>query len=220
MERADPGAAPPTSSQCNGGLYMRNRVRLAPYHAAISLACMNLKRLVGRSRSTFIKCVVLSAVLMTGQLVWLDARAFQGGNPLIGSWKLVSHQWRADDGEIIRPYGENPSGVIMYDRGGHMSVHLASSTRSKFASEDSRRATADEIKAAFHSYNGYFGSYTYDSEKHAVTHHIQSCSIPNWSGVDQLRYVNLEGDILTLSSPPMLRDGKMRRAEGEWQRMR
>jgi hypothetical protein len=35
-------------------------------------------------------------------------------NALIDSWKLVSLHAESDSGEIFKPYGESPAGMLMY----------------------------------------------------------------------------------------------------------
>ncbi|MGB7764292.1 MAG: lipocalin-like domain-containing protein, partial [Candidatus Acidiferrales bacterium] len=41
------------------------------------------------------------------------------------------------------------------------------------ARDDSREATAEERARAWLDYFGYFGSYSIDAEKNAVTHHVE-----------------------------------------------
>jgi len=53
-----------------------------------------------------------------------------------------------------------------------------------------------------------------------VIHYIEVCSYPNWIGNPQLRLVRLEGDLLVLSTKPMIFQGVTRSAELIWERVR
>jgi Lipocalin-like domain len=56
-------------------------------------------------------------------------------------------------------------------------------------------------------------------EQDTVIHHIEVCSYPNWIGNAQVRYANLDGDVLVLSTKPMIFQGVERRAELVWDRV-
>jgi hypothetical protein len=163
---------------------------------------------------------VAALSILLGAIIWLGAERMPAGNPLVGAWKLAGLESRPADGGVDYPYGRNPSGVIMYDAGGRMSVHLVDPDRPKFAGNDLRRGTPDDVQKAFNSYMGYFGTYTYDAKAQTVTHHLESCSYPNWTGTDQKRQITLKGDRLTLSTPPFLRDGKQVTVDVHWVRLK
>jgi len=40
-----------------------------------------------------------------------------------------------------------------------------------------------------------------------VIHHIEVCSYPNWIGNAQVRFAKLDGNLLTLSTKPMMFQG-------------
>jgi hypothetical protein len=145
--------------------------------------------------------VVLCAIAV------LAARALQGTGlaaaaPLVGSWRLVSYEGRTPDGRTTQDYGPAPLGRLMYDAGGRMSVHLVNPDRRKFVAGDFLRATPDELREAFDGYFGYFGRYTVDETAGVVTHHVDGAAYPNYAGTDQRRQFKLEGDRLTLKTPP------------------
>jgi len=52
-----------------------------------------------------------------------------------------------------------------------------------------------------------------------VIHHIEISLFPNWVGVDQVRSFSLEGDRLTLSTPPMLVEGVEQAGHLTWERV-
>ena len=69
-------------------------------------------------------------------------------NPFLGTWKLVSCEFRAVDGKVSYPYGQNAVGYIMYTDDGYMSVGLMSPTHPRFAAGDMKRGTLEEKATA------------------------------------------------------------------------
>ena len=60
---------------------------------------------------------VLTATLCTELHAMMEADKF------IGAWRLVSAQFRAQDGSLApSPYGSEPQGILMYDAQGTMSA--------------------------------------------------------------------------------------------------
>jgi hypothetical protein len=80
-------------------------------------------------------------------------------------------------------------------------------------------ATPQELKNAFDTQISYFGTYSLDEQAGTVTHHIESAWYPNWSGGQQLRFFELEGDRIRLSTPPFLIDGIEARVYLIWERL-
>ena len=50
------------------------------------------------------------------------------------------------------------------------------------------------------------------ADRNTVIHHIEVCSYPNWIGNAQVRFADLDGDLLTLSTKPMTFQGVERSA--------
>jgi hypothetical protein len=116
----------------------------------------------------------------------------------IGAWRLVSCERKSPAGEVMYPYGMDPVGRIVYDVAGRMSVHIMRRDRPKFGSDDRRKGTPEEIKAAFEGFIGYYGTYDVDEKDGIVVHHVEVCSFPNWVGTDQKRLFRFEGLQLVL----------------------
>ena len=55
---------------------------------------------------------------------------------VFGPWKLVSMEAANQEGELLYPFGESPSGMILYDPSGFMSYTAMRAERPKFASGD------------------------------------------------------------------------------------
>jgi hypothetical protein len=137
----------------------------------------------------------------------------------VGAWRLASYIGVNSSGETFYPMGPNPRGRIIYDAGGRMAVQIGDSRRIPFASADPG-ATADaEVRGAFDGYLAYFGTYTVEPGRGAVVHHPEMSLNPNWIGVDQVRYFDLQGDRLTLKTPPMHIGGVEGVSTLVWQRL-
>jgi Lipocalin-like domain len=133
---------------------------------------------------------------------------------LLGSWALVS--WESySDGSKSLPLGEHPQGQLMYTGDGHVSAQLVRADQQPFASDDWRAAKPEEMTAAWPAYFGYFGTFTVDVGRKAVTHHIESGWFPNLVGTKQVRHYCFDEGRLVLDADTAW--GKVRIV---WQRRR
>ena len=121
----------------------------------------------------------------------------------IGTWRLADYEYLRSDGERLWPFGQSPVGVITYTVEGFMSVQILDSERPIFISGNRWSATLAEMAAAFESYLAYFGRYDVDEAGGFVTHQIEGSLFPEYSGTDQVRYFEFEGNRLTLRTPPL-----------------
>ena len=138
-------------------------------------------------------------------------------NPLVGAWRLVSWETRADEGSIDYPLGRDAVGLLIYTDDGHMAVSISRPSRQLFAADDLLGGTSDEKARAVESYASYCGRY----ERHgdSVVHHVEMSLFPNWTGRDQERRVELDGDRLILETPPFPIKGTEQRAFLVWERV-
>lgn len=136
----------------------------------------------------------------------------------VGTWTLVSQEYRDENDQVVYPAGTESAGVIIYDAAGNMAVQIMRLDRPPFASGDILDGTDAEIRAAYQGYNAYFGTYTVDEAQRIVTHHLSGALFPNRVGQDQIRYFAFEGTRLTLKTPPILRAGANLRGTLVWQR--
>ena len=137
-------------------------------------------------------------------------------NFLVGAWRLMSYESRAPDGEVGYPLGLGATGYIMYTVDGHMSVAMMSAGRRNYASADLKGGSPEEKAAAAGSYISYCG--TYELRENSVVHHTEAALFPNRVGSSQERFFELDGDRLSLRTPPMLIEGKERTAYLIWER--
>jgi hypothetical protein len=138
-------------------------------------------------------------------------------NPFVGTWRLVSCEQRTKDGQISYPFGQDPVGYIIYSHDGYMAVAFMSPNRGRFADGDIAGGTTEEKVAAVETYISYCGRYEVQGDR--VIHHIEVSLFPNWIGVDQERFFELDGDELSLSTPPLLVNGVQQAAYLVWKRV-
>jgi hypothetical protein len=74
-------------------------------------------------------------------------------NELAGTWKFESMVVKTESGKTVYPYGEKLFGMLIYTPGGHMSVLLMNPDRKKFASDDLKAGTPEEIKQAYEEFD-------------------------------------------------------------------
>ena len=145
-------------------------------------------------------------------------RSSEGVNwPFIGTWRLVSYEFRDQAGEVEYPFGREAVGQLMYDVKRNMSAFVARASVAPFVSGDWGSGTDAEVRAAFDGFVGYFGAYSFDLNRGTVIHHVRSASFPNWTGTDQVRYFKAEGRRLALSAPIIV-DGRDVTAVLIWER--
>jgi len=138
-------------------------------------------------------------------------------NPLVGAWRLVSCETRADDGAVDYPLGRDAVGLLIYTGDGHMSVSIARSSRGPFAAGDLLGGTGEEKARAVESYVSYCGRY--ERRGDVVIHQVEMSLFPNWSGRDQERRVELDGNRLALEAAPFTIKGTEQRARLVWERL-
>lgn len=146
-------------------------------------------------------------------------------NPLLGTWKLISVTAIFPDGNINNEaFGTNPIGYITYTAEGKMMVIFSKSERPLLSGNSASPLTAaihsvpiEERAQAFSSFNSYAGSYTLDGNK--VIHHVEIASIPNRVGQSLIRSFKLDGNRVTLKTPPSKSDDVPKVFELVWERI-
>ncbi|OJH34923.1 lipocalin-like domain-containing protein [Cystobacter ferrugineus] len=138
---------------------------------------------------------------------------------LVGTWQLISVEGHLPDGSRDHPYGQNPLGVLMYDRPGNMAVQIMGRNRPPFKSADLKGGSAQETKNALDGVAVYFGTYETEEQTDTVLHHITGSVFPNWIGSVQRRKATVEGNRLILRTEPLLMGGSESVVVLEWQRL-
>ena len=75
-----------------------------------------------------------------------------------------------------------------------------------------------KVRAAFNGYVAYYCSYDVEEARKIVNHRIISALIPNWEGQVNVRHYEFKGEVLVLSSPPMIVNGRQGRSVLHWRR--
>jgi len=78
---------------------------------------------------------------------------------LLGRWSVVSWYQAYDDGHVVYPFGEDPTGFIDYQDAGYMCCTIARSGRANFETGGQWNASAAEKAAAYDSYLSYSGTF-------------------------------------------------------------
>lgn len=139
------------------------------------------------------------------------------GDKIIGTWKLVSWKcWIADE-PAVDYFGENPSGILMYDANGYMNAQLTQAERIPFTSQSLQAGKAEEMQQAYQSYVAYYGRY-YERTPGEIVHQIEGSLFPNWVGKEEVRFATLEENQLSLSTALMHAREKHMFFEAMWVR--
>ena len=116
---------------------------------------------------------------------------------LLGTWKLQSYTRElTDSGRQYNLFGEHPNGYLTYTSDGRMNAILTTEGRPKPVGAV---PTNDLKEKLFGSMVAYAGSYTVDGSK--VIHHVDISWNEAWTGTDQVRFFQLDGDTLTITTP-------------------
>jgi Lipocalin-like domain len=137
---------------------------------------------------------------------------------IVGTYRLVSMEHYAEDGEVGRPFGDNPKGYLIYTPERYMTAILMCSDRPNFAAGDILDATEAERVAAFASASAFAGSWEVIDNQ--IIHHLDVTTYPNWTGTDQPRHFEVSETHFTLFPPKMLMQGKIRHGRVHCERIR
>lgn len=141
----------------------------------------------------------------------------QSKDALVGTWKLVSSKDTPERGEVRDAFGKNPTGFLIYTADGWMTVIITFDGRQPLSVPDYISAPSEERAAAFATLIAYAGTYTLTGDR--VTHHVEAAWMQNYVKSDQVRFVKLRGDRLTLRTPPFLKGGvQLANQELVWER--
>lgn len=137
---------------------------------------------------------------------------------IVGSYRLVSMEHIARDGEVGRPFGDDPSGFILYTPEHCMTALLMRSDRPNIAGGDILAVPPAEAAAAFATASAFGGRWRVEGEE--LVHELEAATFPNWVGTKQRRRFEVSDARLTLFPPEMMMEGKLRRARVEFERIR
>jgi hypothetical protein len=108
---------------------------------------------------------------------------------LAGSWKLSSWTIQIIGGEVTEPFGPNPKGRAVFTPDGYVTFVIVAANRKPAANDAESAALLKTLMA-------YTGKFTIDGDK--FTTKVDMSWNELFTGQDQVRFVKLEGDKLSL----------------------
>jgi hypothetical protein len=112
---------------------------------------------------------------------------------IVGVWKLLSIQVEfADTGERADVYGPNPVGYLILTESGRMIALVTAGDRTPPQSQADTAALFDTMMA-------YTGPCRIEGDKFITNADV--AWHPSWSGTDQPRFFQLDGDLLSITTP-------------------
>ncbi len=159
---------------------------------------------------------IIAAIL--GATGFVLAAFAQSKDVLVGTWKLVSATSTTEKGDVRDAFGPNPTGFLTYTAEGRMTGIITYGGRKPLSVPDYVAAPAAERAEAFATMIAYAGRYSFTGDK--VIHHVEAAWMQDRVGTDFVRFAKLEGDRLTLRTPPILVGGVRVVTELVWQRMK
>jgi Lipocalin-like domain len=164
-------------------------------------------------RFSWLAAVIVPALLFGVLASPNNARAQTVNAQLTGSsWTLVSA--RIDrTGKTVRLSNPHLQGFLMFDGSDHFLIVIARSE-----SSGGQEQTAGKDHSMLHRTIACFGTYSIDEANQTIAAHIESSTLPKWSGSDQkLRFTIAGGVLKWINSSPA---GAARSAELAWKRVK
>lgn len=135
---------------------------------------------------------------------------------VIGTWKLTKFEMKTDD-KITYPYGDNPSGYLIYNENGHMAVLISKKDRKNVSTEDITNIPEIEKSQLVDGFLGYTGKYEVLTDR--IVHHVELSFIPNWIGRSLERFHQLKEGCLILETPAEEIDGSILISRLTWEKI-
>lgn len=117
---------------------------------------------------------------------------------IVGTWRLVSI-YNEQNGTKTNNFGDNPTGLLMFDRSGNVIQFLSKPGVPKFAVSNRLKGTDAENRAAYQSMIAGFGTYVVEGE--TVTISWVGSSYPNRIGTQEKRTYKITGNKMTGTNP-------------------
>ena len=154
-----------------------------------------MRKLANRTGSV----LIVAGVALTG-LLSMPSIAFGQSlkEQIVGTWRQVSI-YNEEGGAKRHLYGDNPVGLVVFDRSGYYISYLSKSDLPKFAANNRLKGTDAEYRAVMQGMVAGFGTYTVDGD--SVTIKWIASSFPNRAGTTEKRTYKVTGDELIAVNP-------------------
>jgi hypothetical protein len=117
-----------------------------------------------------------------------------------GVWMVVSYTAQdRETGMTTQPFGEQPTGTAIYTSTGHMNILVTA--RERVATNGTGAESFAARASLLNSMYAYAGTFRMNGD--TVTIHIESAWQPDWVGTDKVRTMRIDGNFLTITTPPM-----------------
>jgi hypothetical protein len=129
-------------------------------------------------------------------IVLLAQPATASDASIVGTWKFQSFFREVTaTGERQNEFGEDPGGYISYQPDGRMFALLVGGNRVK---PSGALPTDEEKLKLFGTLIAYSGTYVIEGDK--ITHQIDVSWNQKWTGTDEIRFYEIEGKTLTITT--------------------
>jgi hypothetical protein len=146
-----------------------------------------------------ISTIITASALIFGVFLPGEDAVAQTANELVGTWTLVSITLEKD-GKTTDFYGPNPMGQATYDADGCFSTIITRSDLPKFVSNNRVEGTPEENKAVVQGSFADFGTYSVSETDKTITEHVESCTFPNFNGIERKLSFSVSGDELHVTT--------------------
>jgi len=138
---------------------------------------------------------------------------------LPGTWRLQSRidMTAAGERRSEPSLGDDPLGLLIYDRGGNFAAQFMRLDRSVVVPDGPSQAKNNS--RAQGGYDAYFGTYTIDDEKRTVTQHLRGALSRENVGAVLTRAMDVQGDTLVIRIDTTAADGEPVTRTLTWQRV-
>jgi len=133
-------------------------------------------------------------ILVVVVFLLLMAANTVAGQSIVGSWRLISYEDVDEKGVVVRPWGEHPLGILIYDDSGHMAVQIQRMPLAKGTAKNALTPNKHDKLAFFDSYIAYFGTYKVDTIKMTVTHFVEGNFFASLVGTSSEKAFEITGD--------------------------
>lgn len=158
--------------------------------------------------------MLLSRILLFFLLAAFFSACTKSKPSVVGTWRFVADQ-KIDNQDRVTAQDTAVRGMLVYTKGGKMSIHLLWAGRRADIMNDTIMKrdgksqglglgqstwTFDQTRRIIDTYDGYFGTYILDEENHSVIHRLNGEVRPEKEFTEYHRIYELRGDTLLLRS--------------------
>jgi hypothetical protein len=170
-------------------------------------------------KGIFLLLILITVTVVHGQKNEMVSSKKSVKEQLMGTWTLVSVDNIYPDSSRVRPYGENPQGMLVFDEKGNYAIQILRAGRPKIASGDKNKSTPEENTALVQGSNSHYGKYSVNETTHTITFIIEHAFYPNWEGTEQKRSYIYTGNEIKYVVTNTTQGGQAVVAEVAWRRL-